>query len=307
VRTAISCFARPASRTTQRRLATRFAGTCSRPQQGKYRFGPNPGIFTRNNGGIKMKKFSPVKCTLISLLISGLMISPAFGDLYWESVTETKGMPALPKNLPKQVLDQIKSQMPPAEKKMSKHYLSSSVMRSEGEDGIMIIDYESMMMYQINPQDKTYSQTDMRQMAEMMGKNMGMQATSTTVNTGEKKKIGGYDCTKYIQKTDMGETVFWVTKDIDAYKEFETIAEKLKKYMDKDPSLKKMNMGYDFDHKNGWPVQTVSEIMGITTVTTNQNIRKDSFDKDMFEVPKDYTKVASPQAEMMQKMKQQRQ
>lgn len=249
-----------------------------------------------------MKKHVPFKCTLISLAIFGLAISPALGDLYWEAVTETQGMPALPKNLPKQVLDQIKSQMPPAEKKMSKHYLSSRAMRSEDEDGITIIDYESMMIYQINPREKTYSQTDMRQVAKMLGQNMEMGATASTVNTGEKKKIGGYACAKYIQKTDMGETVFWVTRDIDAYEEFETIAEKLKKYMDKDPSVKKLNMGYDFDHTNGWPVQTVREMMGTTTVTTNRNIRKDSFDKNMFAAPKGYKIVASPQAEMMKKM-----
>jgi hypothetical protein len=193
--------------------------------------------------------------------------------------------------------------MPHAEKKVSKHYLSSNAVRSEDEDGVTIMDYESMMMYQINPGDKTYSRVDMRQVTEMMGQNMGMTATSSTVDTGEKKTIGGYDCTKYVQKTDMGETVHWATKDFDAYEEFENIAENLKTLIDKNPSSKKLSMGYDFDHKNGWPVQTVQEIMGITTVTTNRNIRKDSFDKGMFAVPKGYTLVASPQAEMMEMMK----
>lgn len=228
------------------------------------------------------------KVKLLLLFLLGftfvIMFSPlSYGQLYWESEVVTGGIPeGLPKNLPKEVRDQMLAQFK-SKTEIAKNYLTSYASRVETGDGIMIIDFETMTMYQINPTEKTYmkvSNTEMEQMSEGMSEEMGWTPTKET------KKISGYQCRKY-KVTIMGvENEHWLSKDVKEYGEFKAITEKV---INKHPSLgKKQIFGILSLYKEGFPVQTVSNVMGMKTTTTLKKIEKKSLSKDLFKVPKNY-------------------
>jgi hypothetical protein len=140
-----------------------------------------------------------------------------------------------------------------------------------------------MTMYQLNPKEKTYikvSDTEMEQMSEGMAEEIGWTPTQET------KKISGYPCRKY-KVTVMGvENEHWLSKDVKEYNEFKAITEKV---IQKNPALGKNRIfGILSLYREGFPVQTVSNVMGMKTTMTLKKIEKKSFNKDLFKVPKDY-------------------
>jgi hypothetical protein len=85
--------------------------------------------------------------------------------------------------------------------------------------------------------------------------------------------------------TVMGvENEQWLSRDVTGYSEYEKIR---KKIMRDSPQFKKMGLSGDLSGK-GFPVKTVSNVMGMTTTTTLQKIKKTSLDKDLFKVPTGY-------------------
>ena len=228
----------------------------------------------------KKKLFLYLLLGLTFVIMSSPMV---YGQLYWESEMVTGGIPeGLPKNLPKEVRDQMLAQFK-ARTETTKNYLTSFASRVETGDGVMIIDFETMTMYQLNPKEKTYikvSNTEMEQMSKGMSEEMDWTPTKET------KKISGYQCRKY-KVTVMGvENEHWLSKEVKEYKEFKAITEKV---IQKNPTLGKNQIfGLLSLYKEGFPVQTMSNVMGMKTTMTLKKIEKKSLSKDLFKVPKGY-------------------
>ena len=209
----------------------------------------------------------------------------AYGDLCWESVATTAGKPIdLPKSLPKQVRDQMLAQFKGTSETV-KHYLTSYASRTEKKDHIMIIEFGSMMMYQLNPVNKTYTKLNMM---SVMDDTMGEIAKDIQVTpTNETKKIAGYKCKKY-NVTVMGvKSEHWLSKDVKGYKEYRAISKKMEKKFQKNPRLRQMNIA-GISGKEGFPVKIVITVMGMTTTTTLKKIEKKSLSKNLFKVPGGY-------------------
>ncbi len=225
------------------------------------------------------------------LLAVFFIFSPtAYCDLYWESEVTSSGMPeGLPSNLPKQALEQMKAQFKP-KTEIVKNYLSSNTFRTETPGNIMIMEFDTASMYQLNTKDKTYIKFDLmaaiEEKKDMMAKMMNDSMKVTP--TKETKEISGYKCKKY-NVTIMGaNTEYWVSKDVKGLDEFKGMNKKMEKIAEKSPMLKRMNMAGMMNKLDGFPVQTVMNIMGINTITTLKTIEKKSLDKELFKVPKDY-------------------
>lgn len=223
-------------------------------------------------------------------LILLLTLSPmAFADLYWVSVVKTGGAPkGLPENLPKEIRDQMLAQFK-SETNTQKHYLTSYASRTDTKQGITIMDFESMTLYQLNPKNKTYTKINMTsmmkgQMGEMAKK---MAEDSKTTRTNETKKIAGYQCRKYIVTIMGSENEYWLSKDAKGYKEFEAINEKMLK---KHPEFKQMQMA-GITGGDGFPVETVTNMMGMKTVTLLEKIEEKSLSKELFKIPAEYKLV----------------
>lgn len=224
------------------------------------------------------------------LLMALFVFSPAaYADLYWESEMKSAGAAeGFPKNLPKQMREQMTANFKPGTE-IIKSYLSSHAFRTETPDNIMIMQFDSMNMYQIDPGEKTYVKFDLAAMGANKGKMPGNINMDMNVKpTKDTKEIAGYKCKKY-NVTIMGaDSEYWVSKDVKGYKEFRAMNEKMEKMAEKSPMLKQMNMAGMMNKLDGFPVQTVVTAMGVKTTTTLKSIEKKSLNKNLFKVPKDY-------------------
>lgn len=96
--------------------------------------------------------------------------------------------------------------------------------------------------------------------------------------TSETKEIAGYNCTKYLVKTDeIGDTEVWTTNEL------------------------KANMGSKNPMKNveGFPLEYVSEKEGMTMRLTATNVTKKELDNSMFDIPTDFTVMTEEELKAM--------
>jgi len=231
-------------------------------------------------------KFKKLMGCLLPVAVLLMVFSPvAYGDLYWESVVTSGGVPeGLPKGLPEQVKQQMMAQFKD-KRETVKNYLTSYGSRIDTKEDITIILFDDMTLYQLDPSTMTYVKIKMSEMEESMGplaKEMSEDATVTA--TGETKTINGFKCEKYILTVMGVENVQWLSRDVTGYSEYEKIS---KKNMRDAPKFKKMGLSGDLSGK-GFPVKTMSSVMGMTTTTTLKRIKKTSLSKDLFKVPAGY-------------------
>ena len=230
-----------------------------------------------------MKEWKRIAYLPLAFLIFFTISTAAYGDLYWESEMVSGGVPAgLPSNLPKQMLDQFNKT------ETIKYYLTSYAYRTDTNDGIMIIKHDTMTMYHIKIKDKTYTKVNMMSLMDNeLGKGMveGLAEEMKVTPTNETKKIAGYMCKKYNMTMMGSNNEFWISKDVKGYKEYTALGKKMEKTFEKNPMLRKMGMAGKWD---GFPVQTVMNVMGITTTTTLKTIEGKALSKDLFEIPKGY-------------------
>jgi hypothetical protein len=215
-----------------------------------------------------------------------IVFSPmAYGDLYWEKTVVSGGAPAfLPKNMPKEVQDQIMSQFK-STTEIERGYLTSYGSRTEQKGEITIMEFDTLTVYQLNPLEKTYTKINMKAAMEGMGQMVKeMTADSRITATDETKEIAGYTCRKYIVTMMGAENEHWLSKEVEGYKEFKAIGDKILK---KNPKLGQMSMG-GLSGEEGFPVKTVNNIMGMSVTTTLKKIEKRSLSRDLFKVPAGY-------------------
>jgi hypothetical protein len=219
-------------------------------------------------------------CFGIMVMFAALFSSAAYADLYWETETVSNGVPHQQSGTV-----------------IEKHYFTSSAYRLEAGDGkIMIMNYDLMKSYTLNPQTKTYTEVDLNQMPEMMrGMNKeqmdkmmeGMEMKVTP--TSETKTIAGYKCTRYMVDFAMVHGEYWVSKDVKGSQELKAVAAKLGKAAQNNPMLRHMNIASMVERFDGFPVQTTSKMMGGTIVNTLKKVEQQKINPELFRVPGDYT------------------
>ena len=222
----------------------------------------------------------------LTLLIFLIVAASAHADLYWESKVSTSGVLAGLEGIPPQARSALVDQFKPQTKTV-RYYLTSHASRTDlSNDIIMITEFDTMTIYQLNVGDKTYTKTDM-----LAGLDQEMPQEMMEIRvipTSETKKIAGYKCKKYNVTKMKEKSEYWLSKDVTGYKEFKAITAKCEKKLQKDPMLWKTSVMGMASQLEGFPVKTVTNVMGITTITTLQRIEKKSLPKDLFQVPKEY-------------------
>lgn len=229
-------------------------------------------------------------CSVFVLVIFIVVSSPAYSDIYWEDVMETGGMPQGLENLPKQAREQIMAQSGP-EKETLRHYLTDHAFRTDTGNAIVIIDFDTMTVYNLDVRKKTYSKTEIASvMNDKMGQALlkGMTQDIKVTPTDETREIAGYPCKKYVMTMMGQQSEYWLSKDVEGYKEFRDMTRKLEKIFEKHPVLRQTSIVGMMSKLDGFPVKTVMNMMGMNTVTTLKKIEKKSLDKSLFKVPKGY-------------------
>jgi hypothetical protein len=111
--------------------------------------------------------------------------------------------------------------------------------------------------------------------------------------TQETRQIAGYNCQKYLVSGMMMNSDYWLSKDVKGYEEVKEIGKKVSALFDENPMMKQMNIAGMMGQLDGFPVQTVMNIMKGTSTTTLKKIEKKSLDKSLFSVPEGYTQEQS--------------
>ena len=183
-----------------------------------------------------------------------------------------------------------------------KNYLTPGASRTDTEHIITILDYRNMIAYELNANDKTYTQRDMRTMNGMskmgpaerqqLDQMMKQMADSTKiVPTDETEAIAGYNCRKYDVQFMMAKGVYWVTTEIKGYQELRELVQDMGKAFEQNPMTKQMNILGMMAQIDGFPVKTVMDVMGGRVTTTLKMIEQRPLDKSLFEIPKEYRLV----------------
>lgn len=231
-----------------------------------------------------MKVGKLVVCFALTACLGLFFALGAHADLYFENENVSKGIPHQQDGT-----------------KLLKSYFIQTASRVEPGDGkVIIMDYSSMMIYTLNPQNRSYTQVnlndipgmpanaspaDKEQMAKMMGGMMQMKVTPTEEN----KTIEGYSCRKYLVDMAMMQGVYWVSKDVKGYAELRSIGTKLGTLAEKNPMLRQMNVATMIDKLDGFPIQTVNNIMGGTITSTLKKVEQKPLHPELFKVPSDYS------------------
>lgn len=214
-----------------------------------------------------------------------LLAQPVLADFYMESLQTSKGIPGMPDD-----------------ESLVKTYMTESAVRVEDQGTITIMDFDQRISYSINPQAKTYTRWSMDegfQMPEMSGEEAKglqemMKAMSASVKvepTDQYQDIEGYKCRRYDVQLMMARGAYWVSKDIKGYQKLKKLNAKMTEALQSNPFMKEINFAELMEKMDGFPVQTVMDVMGGTTTTTLKKIEEKSLDKSLFQVPEGYRLV----------------
>jgi hypothetical protein len=125
---------------------------------------------------------------------------------------------------------------------------------------------------------------------KMLGKKK--EGKVEVVNTGEKKTISGYSCTKFVIKEDGKEVAaVWATKDV---KDFEAMRRDMEQFSKRMAAMNPMmgkGTAEGIKSVEGFPIETD---MGESMKEVVTKIEKRSIAASEFEVPAGYKKVKSP-------------
>jgi len=210
-------------------------------------------------------------------------------------------------------------------------FFMPKMVKTVADDGeVMLLRVDRKTIYTVNAKEKQYSETSFNEVDSLMGKmanrtnaasekmkeelkNMpeeqrkmveqmmggaGKEAPAETKNTGEQKKIAGYNCTKYIIMQGEKELVtVWATQDVKEFagmrKDFEEFS---KRMMGRMPGMGAA--AEELMKLRGFAMETQFGTMMTQTVTS---MEKRTTPASEFEVPSGYTKVKSKWQEQLEK------
>jgi len=233
-----------------------------------------------------MRTYFTRKLVFIALMLL-LGAGSGSADLYFETEQVTRGIPGQADG-----------------SAILKQYLTMDGSRSDVPDGVTIVDFNKKLIYQLDPAAKTYTRSDISSFSAIPG--MGGDAESGEQNqmvkamiesmansikvtpTDEYREIAGYKCRKFLVTIMMAASEYWASKDFKGYDELMAIGEKASAVFADNLMMKQMNILGLMKEVDGFPVQTVTQVMGGTVVSTLKTMQQKPLSKSLFQVPEGY-------------------
>jgi hypothetical protein len=202
----------------------------------------------------------------------------------------------------------IMGQVQPPQDKTATTWIAKDKMRRDQGDtsSIAKLENEKVLIYHLSHQKKTYTELslgsrDLQDTASAMAGDIKVKV----VPTDETKKIGNWNCRKYLQEMDMGmmpvTSEVWASEDIKIpyYDFYERVTAAM---MAQQPGMKMPmdTMLEEMKKIKGVPVLTVTNmtIMQNTTVKSSRElleVKEDTAPAGTYDIPQGYTKQAMPQ------------
>jgi hypothetical protein len=161
----------------------------------------------------------------------------------------------------------------------------------QNEKQYQILDLEAKKVYRVDPDKKQVMVMglEMLNAAGVMLKQMSQNAQLNVQNTGNKRKVNGFNCTDYVVSVTGGVAVTskqCITTDVDAsdFEAFRPYVAGMIKSLVGDQSAAKIPPGMSVVS------ETNMSMMGqnITSKTELQSVTKEEIPAAVFEVPKDF-------------------
>lgn len=226
----------------------------------------------------------PQHCFAVFLISVCLFAGAARADIYLENENVSFGAPNQP-----------------VRTKTEKNYLISTGSRIEPGNGkVLLLDYKTLMMYTLNPQNRTYTQMSLNDLGtpekmpgpakEQIGKVIVLLMNGFKITpTSETQTIAGYKCRKCVCNFGLVQAECWVSREVDGFEEIKAMSKKLGSLLEKNPIIREVDIAAMVDKLDGFPVKITSHVLGgRTTVSTLKKVEQRSFDPELFKIPKDY-------------------
>ena len=110
------------------------------------------------------------------------------------------------------------------------------------------------------------------------------------VATGQKEKVGAYDCEVYTWSGQLGTGKFWVAKDFKGFQELNAVQDKMMKAMGS-PAAALAPQSSDFP---GMVIKSEMQVMGKTSVSELVSAKEEAVDAAVFAVPAGYQEMKMP-------------
>jgi hypothetical protein len=149
-----------------------------------------------------------------------------------------------------------------------------------GDKNSVIIDTESGNMISLMHEQKMAMKMDGSMMKAAQAAAAPAGEIPQPVATGQKEKIGGYDCEIYTLSNQGTETKMWIAKDYPGFEKFKTELAALKK-MGGPAAEQQADLP-------GMAIKTETKAGGITYVATLVSLKEEKVDDKIFTAPADY-------------------
>lgn len=152
-------------------------------------------------------------------------------------------------------------------------------------DITMLMHAQKMMM----KMDAASIKAAMAMASGSLGGNAGEPAAKPEA-TGQKEKVGVYDCEIYTWKGQLGTGKFWVAKDFAGYKELNESQDKLMQAMG-NPAAALTPKASDFP---GMVIKSEVQMMGKTSVSELVSAKEEAVEDTVFTLPTGYQEMKMP-------------
>ncbi len=165
-----------------------------------------------------------------------------------------------------------------------------------GQQMSMVADGAAANMVMLMHAQKMMMKMDAESLKSMMamagGALGGTEPAAKPVATGQKEKVGGYDCEIYTWSGKLGTGKFWVAKDFKGYEELNAAQDKMMKAMG-NPAASLSPQASDF---NGMVIKSDMTMMGKSSVSELVSAKEEPVDAAVFTLPADYQEMKMPTA-----------
>lgn len=158
----------------------------------------------------------------------------------------------------------------------------SLILDSTTGDSTMFMHPQKMMM--------RLSADSMKGIMAMAAQQLGNEPAAKPTATGQKEKVGEYECEIYTWKGKLGVGKFWVAKDFPNAKELNEIQDNMTKSIG-NPMASLVPKNTDFP---GIVVKSEMEVMGKKNISELVSAKQESVSNDVFAAPQGYQEMKMP-------------
>lgn len=165
-----------------------------------------------------------------------------------------------------------------------------------GDQMSMIADGAAANMVMLMHAQKVIMKMDAEALKGMMAMASGAlggtsdKPAAKPVATGQKEKVGEYDCEIFTWSGQIGSGKFWVAKDFPGYEELNAAQDKMMKAMG-NPAAALSPQASDFP---GMVIKTDMQVMGKSSISELVSAKQEPVDAAAFALPEGYQEMKMP-------------